>query len=431
VSQSGKIYTIGRFRLDTAECLLLRESERVPLEPQVYRTLVALVENSRHLSSRQWLLEQVWGNTHVEDGGLTRNISVLRRVLGEGYIETVPKRGYRFVADTAEMTSGTENPEAYRLYIKGRYHWNQRSEAGLIAATQYFARAIATDPAYARAYSGLADSYTTLGYLSHLPPTDTFLKAKEAATRALQLDATLTEAHTSLAYVRLYHDWDWVEAEKEFRRAIALNPNYATAHHWYAVYLTAMGRFEEAQAAIGRAQALDPTSLIVNTDLGFVFYYNRQYDAAIKQLQTVTEMNPEFPIAHLWLGRAYQERLMYDDAIAEFRRAETALRGWPVVMAAIGHVQGAAGRRAEARETLGALMRLTTERYVTPYGVALVHAGLGEKDQALAWLHRALQDRSHWLVWVTLDPRLDALRSDPWYGDLLQNIGRVTSPSAA
>jgi DNA-binding winged helix-turn-helix (wHTH) protein/Flp pilus assembly protein TadD len=423
VNRSGKAYKFGPFRLDTAECLLLRGGDRVPLEPQVYRTLVVLVESSQRLSTREWLMQQVWGDTHVEEGGLTRNISVLRRVLGEAYIETVPKRGYRFVAETAEVSLGTDSPDAYRLYISGRYHWNQRTEPGLRKATEYFTRAIETDPAYARAYSGLADSYTTLGYLSHLAPRDVFPKADDAARRALQLDATLTEPHTSLAYVRLYYDWDWMEAEAAFRRAITLNPNYATAHHWYAVYLTAMGRFEEARAAIGRAQALDPTSLVINTDLGFVLYYSRQYDAAVKQLQMVTEMNQEFPLAHFWLGRAYQEKAMYGEAIAEFQRAQTVLQGWPVVSAAIGYVQGVSGRKHEALETLGGLERLAKERYVTPYGVALVHAGLGDKDRALVWLDRALEDRSHWIVWLKLDPRLDSLRSEGRYGDLLLRVG--------
>jgi DNA-binding winged helix-turn-helix (wHTH) protein/Tfp pilus assembly protein PilF len=423
MSRSGKVYKFGPFRLDTAECLLLRGGDRVPLEPQVYRTLVALVESSRRLSTREWLMQEVWGDTHVEEGGLTRNISVLRRVLDPAFIETVPKRGYRFVAETAEVSLGTDSPDAYRLYISGRYHWNQRTEAGLRKATEYFTRAIETDPTYARAYSGLADSYTTLGYLSHLAPRDVFPKADDAARRALRLDATLTEPHTSLAYVRLYYDWDWTEAEAAFGRAITLNPNYATAHHWYAVYLTAMGRFEEARAAIGRAQALDPTSLMINTDLGFVLYYSRQYDAAIKQLQMVTEMNQEFPLAHFWLGRVYQEKAMYGEAIAEFQRAQTVLQGWPVVSAAIGYVQGVSGQKHEALETLGGLERLAKERYVTPYGVALIHAGLGDKDRALVWLDSALEDRSHWIVWLKLDPRLDSVRSDRRYGDLLLRVG--------
>jgi DNA-binding winged helix-turn-helix (wHTH) protein/Flp pilus assembly protein TadD len=423
LSASGKIYTFGPFRLDTGEYRLLRDGQRVPLEPQVYRTLVVLIENQQHLSTKEWLLEQIWGETYVEEGGLTRNISVLRRVLGDGYIETIPKRGYRFVADAVEVSAGTENAEAYRLYIKGRYHWNERTAVGLETASECFQQAVERDPAYARAYSGLADAYTTLGYLSYRAPREVFPRAHEAATNAVRLDATLTEPHTSLAYVRLYYDWDWAAAETEFRRALTLNPNYATAHHWYAVYLTAMARFDEARAAITRAQALDPTSLIINTDLGFVLYYSRQYDAAIQQLRMVTEMNPHFALAHLWLGRAYQEKRRYDEAIAEFRQTEAALSGWSVVQAAIGHVQGVSGRTRDARETLDELTRPAKQRYVTPYGVALVHAGLGDRDQALAWLARALDDRSHWLVWLKLDPRLDVLHSDRRFADLLLAVG--------
>jgi TolB-like protein/Tfp pilus assembly protein PilF len=314
------------------------------------------------------------------------------------------------------------HPDAYQLYLKGRYHWNQRSEAGLRKATEYFAQAIAADPGYARAFSGLADAYTALGYTSYLAPGDAFPKAKQAALRALELDSTLPEPHASMGYVRLYYDWDWVDADKELRRSIALNPNYPTAHHWHAVYLTAMGQFDQARAAIVRAQELDPTSLSINTDLGFLLYYSRQYDAAIKQLATVLDMNRDFPLAHLWLGRAYQEKAMYDEAIASFRRTETVLRGWPVALAAIGHVQGISGRRGDARHTLEELRRLGRERYVTPYGVALIHAGLGERQQALAWLERALADRAHWLVWLKLDPRFDALRADPGFAELLVRI---------
>jgi serine/threonine-protein kinase len=422
MSRSGKCYRFGRFRLDTAECLLLREGERVPLEPQVYRTLVALVESHPRLATREWLLRQVWGEAHVEEGGLTRNISVLRRVLGAGYIETVPKRGYRFVGEAAEVGLGTESALAQQLYIKGRYHWNQRTAASLTRAAACFAGAVEQDPAYARAYSGLADCHTTLGSLSHVPPRDAFPRARDAAARALELDPTLTEPHTSLAYVKLYFDWDWVGAEAEFRRAIALSPSYATAHHWYAIYLTAMGRFDEAQAAAARAQTLDPTSLAINTDVGFILYYRGQYEAAIAQLRMVIDMSPELPLAHFWLGRAYQERNMYDEALAAFGRAEAALQGWPVIHAAIGHVQGLSGRHAEARETLRVLHEQAKDRYVTPYGVALVHAALGEADAALDSLARAVADRSHWLVWLKLDPRLASVRTERRYRDVLREI---------
>jgi tetratricopeptide (TPR) repeat protein len=315
------------------------------------------------------------------------------------------------------------NTEAYQAYLKGRYHWNQRTEAGLQKGIEYFQQAIEIDPTYAVAYSGLADSYTTLGYFSYIAPTEAFPRAKAAAARALELDPTLAEPHTSLAYAELYYDWNWPGAEEEFKRAIRANPNYATAHHWYSVYLTAMGRHEEAYAEIRRAQELDPLSLAINTDIGFELYYQSQYDRAIRQLRTTLEMNPNFPLAHLWLGRAYQQKGMYDEAAAEFKKVEAVFQGWPVAIAAAGHAAGVAGRRDEARKVLDELRDLSKQKYVTAYGVALVYAGLGEKDEAFAWLDRAFDERSHWLVWLKLDPRWEGLRSDPRFAELVRRVG--------
>lgn len=319
----------------------------------------------------------------------------------------------------------TRNAEAYQLYIKGRYFWNQRTEASLRKAIEYFEQAIEKDPAYAAAYSGLADSYTTLGYFSYLAPNDSFPKAKQAASKALELDHTLAEPHTSLAYASLYFDWNWPGAEMEFKEAIALNPNYATAHHWYSVYLTAMERWEEASLEIRRAQDLDPLSLIINTDIGFELYYSGRYDQAIRQLKTVLEMNRQFPLAHLWLGRAYQQKAMYQEASVEFKEAETVLHGWPVALAALGHVYGASGQRRQAEIVLLELNKLSKEKYVTSYGMALIYAGLGEKDQAFGWLNKAYEERTHWLVWLKLDPRWENLRSDPRFAHLVQRIGLV------
>jgi serine/threonine-protein kinase len=317
----------------------------------------------------------------------------------------------------------TEDSEAYQLCLKGRYFWSQRTEEGLKKGIEYFQQAIALDPAYALAYSGLADSYTTLGYLSYLAPNDSFPRAKEAATKAVELDPTLAEPHTSLAYAKLYYDWDWEGAEREFKQAIALNPNYATGHHWYSVFLTAMERPDEARIEIKRAQELDPLSLIINTDVGFEMSYARHYDQAIEQLQTTLEMNPKFPLARLWLGRAYQQKGKYEEAIAEFEEAEAALPNWVVTIAGTGYVYGIWGKKREAQKVLDQLNRLSKQKYVTPYGVALVYAGLGEKDQAFAWLDKAYKDRSHWLVWSKLDPRWDGLRSDSRFTDLLRRVG--------
>jgi len=310
----------------------------------------------------------------------------------------------------------------YEEYLKGRFAWNKRSEAGLQEGIEHFQQAIAIDPNYAAAYSGLADSYTTMGYLSYIAPKEAFPQARAAAVKALELDSTLAEPHASLAYVRFYHDWDWPGAEAEFRQAVALNPNYAAAHDWYSYFLTAVGRPEEALVEIRRAQEIDPLSLVISTDIGFQLYYQKRYDEAISQLRKTLQMNPKFPLAHLWLGRAYQQKQMYEEAIAEYRETDAALPDWVVTLAAIGNVEGVAGKRRAARDILAKLNTLAQKKYVTPYGVALVYDGLGEKDQALSWLDKALDDRSHWLVWIRLDPRWDAIRDEPRFKRIVSRV---------
>lgn len=310
----------------------------------------------------------------------------------------------------------------YEEYLKGRFAWNKRSEAGLQEGIEHFQQAIAIDPNYAAAYSGLADSYTTMGYLSYIAPKEAFPQARAAAVKALELDSTLAEPHASLAYVRFYHDWDWPGAEAEFRQAVALNPNYAAAHDWYSYFLTAVGRPEEALVEIRRAQEIDPLSLVISTDIGFQLYYQKRYDEAISQLRKTLQMNPKFPLAHLWLGRAYQQKQMYEEAIAEYRETDAALPDWVVTLAAIGNVEGVAGKRRAARDILAKLNTLAQKKYVTPYGVALVYDGLGEQDQALSWLDKALDDRSHWLVWIRLDPRWDAIRDEPRFKRIVSRV---------
>ncbi len=315
------------------------------------------------------------------------------------------------------------NLAAYEAYLKGRYYWNQRTETGLRKGIEFFQQTIELDPTSALAYSGLADCYTGLGYLSYLAPKDAFPPAKAAAAHALELDATLAEPHASLAYARLYYDWDWAEAEREFQRALALNPSYATGHHWYSVYLTATGRPQEALVQIKRAQELDPLSLVINTDIGFEAYYSGHYDEAIQQLRTVIAANPNFPLAHLWLGRTYQQKRMYEEAVTEYKQAGSVLRDWPVTMAAIGNIYGLSHQRREALKILRELKELSKQKYVTSYGLALVYAGLGENDQAFAWLNKGYAERTHWLVWLKLDPRWDSMRSDPRFQDLLRRVG--------
>jgi TolB-like protein/DNA-binding winged helix-turn-helix (wHTH) protein/Flp pilus assembly protein TadD len=318
--------------------------------------------------------------------------------------------------------AGTVEPAAYESYLRGRSFWNQRTPAGLKQSIIHFQHAIELDPRYAEAYSGLADAYTALGYTSYWAPKDSFPKAREFANKALQIDSSLAEARASLAYVKLYYDWDWKGAEEELQRAIAVNPNYATAHHWYSVLLTARGRHDEALSEIGRAHELDPLSVPINTDIGFELYYARRYEEAISHLRSVLQTSPKFPLAHLWLGRAYEQKGMYPEAITEFEQAGTALKDWPVIIAAAGHAYGRWGHKSDATAALLRMNELTKEEYVTPYGMALIFAGLNDREQAIHWLQKAYEDRSHWLVWLNLDPRFDNVRSDPRFADLLRRM---------
>lgn len=363
--------------------------------------------------------QHLWAEEYERDvrDVLTLQREVARDIAQQIKVALTPEEQVRL------SSAAAINPGAYEAYLRGRSYWNQRTEAGLEKAIDQFNKAIAADPAYAQAYSGLADCYTTLGYFSYLDPKEAYPKAKVAAMKALELDPTLAEAHASLAYFNLYHAWNWVDAEKEFRQATALNPNYATAHEWYSLYLMAMNRMDESLAEIQRARELDPLSVAISTDLGFQYYYRKDYDGAISHLRGTLAINPKFPLAHLWLGRAYQQKRMYAEAVAEFNQADAALPNWVVTISGIGNVYGFWGKTAEAEQVLRRLSDMSKEKYVTPYGVALVYAGMGKNDEAFAWLNKAYEGRSHWLVWLHFDPRWEKIRSDPRYAELVQRLG--------
>jgi len=314
------------------------------------------------------------------------------------------------------------NPEAYQAYVMGRYFWNKRTEDGLKKAITYFEQALDEDPGYAMGWAGLADCYNLLAIFDFLPPKEGFPKAKEAATKALELDETLAEGHTSLGYVKDSYYWDWPGAEREFKRAIELNPNYATAHHWYSDHLEIVGRHDEAIAEIKRAQQLDPLSLTINAVAGLRFHTARRYDQAVEQLRKTLEMDPGFAVAHGWLGQAYEQKGQYEDAIAEHEKAREGLPGTAYALAALGHAYAAAGKRNEALRILTDLNERRKTTYVSPYAIGVIHVGLGQEDRALEWLERAYEDRDSWLSWLKADPRLDPLRSDPRFQDLLRRM---------
>jgi len=319
-------------------------------------------------------------------------------------------------------------PEAYEAYLRGRSAWNQRDEAGLLESIAQYSRAIQIDPSLAKAYAGLADSYTTLGYLSDLAPHASFPLARVAAEKAIQIDNSDAEARASLAYVKFYYDWDWNGSEREFRCAIELSPNYATGHHWYSVFLTAMGRFAEARVEIEQARRQDPLSLAIQTDIGFEAFYASDYERAERQLNSVLEMDPHFALARLWLGRTYQATGRFEEALVEYQDAESGPKKWPVATAALGNAYGKAGYRAKAERITRELEELSKERYVTAYGMAVVAAGLNERDPAIALLEQGFRERTHWLVWLRLDQRWYKVRDDERFRQMVQ---RMNFPSSS
>jgi serine/threonine protein kinase len=319
----------------------------------------------------------------------------------------------------------TDNIEAYNLYLKGRYFWSKRTEQGLKKGIEYFKRAIKKDAHYALAYAGLADSYSLLCSYHILSPEESIPRAETAAKRAMQIDDSLAEAYEALAHVRILYDWNWSESQQEFKRAIQVNPGFATAHQRYSLLLTVMGQLDEAIAQIKQAQELDPLSLIINTDVALIFYIARQYDRAIEQSRNVIDMDPNFGVAHFVLGLALEQKKSYKGAIAELQKGISASGGITVMTGALGHAYAVSGNRDKALRVLDELKELSRRRYVSPYTIASIYVGLGEKGQALEWLQKAYEDRSVWLIHLHLkvDPRLDSLRPDPRLKALLKKMG--------
>jgi DNA-binding winged helix-turn-helix (wHTH) protein/tetratricopeptide (TPR) repeat protein len=578
---AGHFYEFGPFRLDPVERLLLRRDALVTLTPKVFDILLMLVRNGGRALEKEVFMREIWPDSFVEEGNLNRQISTLRKALGDGrdghkFIETIPKRGYRFVAGVREtgapanaravavlpfkamveregderylglgmadaiiiklsnlgrinvrptgavlkyadaghdaLTIGrelkvealldgrvqkagrrvrvtvqlvnvgdgatiwaekfdeeftdifavqdsiseqvagalmlkltgeereslskhfTESGEAYQSYLKGRYYWNKMTPEGLHRSLECFAEAIAKDPGYALAYAGTAASYVHMEIYGLMLPSEAMPKAKSAAVRAIELDASVAEAHASLALVRMFYERDWPGAEKEFRQAIRLNPSYAAAHDWFAIYLTARGRPEEALASVRKAQALDPLSLIVNTDVACALYYARRFDDSIKQCQWVLDAEPDFVTAHYRIGLAYEQLGEYEEAVNAFQsaialsadrsKAETMapFKGGSDARASIAHTYALMGKHGAARGVLAELEERAGHDYVPPHDIAMIYSALGETDEAFGWLKVAYQERFSLLVLLELDPRFDSLRTDPRFTNLLSRI---------
>ncbi len=643
--QENLTYDFGRFRLKTAERVLLREGEPVPLTPKVFDILITLVENRGQVVEKDDLMKKVWPTTFVEEGNLTQNVSLLRKALGESaggaqFIETVPRRGYRFVAQinasnleagslpstdvpnapngngqsTAHFVTSTTSTvpevetsvhehspsvsrflplkkswigvavtalivvvavsglvyftgrskagdlgpnaiqsiavlpfideagdpdaeyindkiaeslinslskipqlrvvprsvvagykgqqidprqigrelnvrgvvtgrmrkhgdiisiqadfidvdnvaqlwgqhydhkladvmlvqddisrdifenlrlklnveekkqlEAYRLYLKGRNSWNKRTGDELLQAIDFFNQAIAIDPNYAAAYSGLADCYNMLVVYGRLQPKEGFPKAKEAATKALEIDENQAEAHSSLAFINFRWDWNRAETEREFQTAIKMKPTYAPAHQWYSSYLVAVERFDEAIAEAKRTEELEPLSFVASSHLGWIYYLSGKNDQAIEQCKKILDLDPNSFPARRYLGLAYEAKGMYPEAINEFQTG-VKLSGSPLMLALLGHAYAASGKKAEAQKVLTDLQQLQSQRYVSPYTVAAIYTGLGDQEQAFTWLEKAVEERDIWLMNLKVDPVFAKLRANRKFADLLARI---------
>ncbi|CAN5121814.1 hypothetical protein BH20VER2_BH20VER2_07340 [soil metagenome] len=317
----------------------------------------------------------------------------------------------------------TQNVGAYQLYMTGRYHWAKLTPPELTKAIGFFRQAIALDPQYALAYAGLADSYRALAPTSDAPPGDVIPQAKAAAQKAIALDDSLADPHTSLAFIHAWYDWDWAGAEREAKLAIALDPNSGLAHSAYANVLCDLGRFEEALAQAQRGREVEPVSLIVNLLEGSTLYYARRNEEAEARLRKTVELEPRFWIARLFLGKVLVEKKKYADALAEFSKAEEFSFGNSEAVAMTGYVAAISGETARARGTLQELLERAGQRYTPAYSIAGVYLGLGERDECFAWLEKALAGRDIRLSFLKVDPKWDEIRSDPRFASLLQRMG--------
>lgn len=590
------IYEFGQFRIDPVERTLVREGEPIQLVPKSFDVLVVLVENSRRLLDKNFLLNAVWSDAAVEENSLARAIADIRRVLGEGpkdnrFIATVARRGYRFLpavtrselpftpgllsgsagtalpttteklttlavlpftwltqegsdaslavgladalitrlsnlaqivvrptssilkyadgnrdaaavaselnADfvisgslrqandrvrvTVQMVSpdqqrsvwadhfeekfthifsvedsiservaaalalkltleqkrslarkNTANNEAWQLYLRGRHLLSKRTLAGARQAIEVFRQALDLDPDYAQAWVGIADAYILTGLhgalTGWLPPRETYPEAKRAALKAIQLNDVLGEAHTSLGFVHFFYDWDPQAAIREFSRGLSLRPHYARAHHWYAMTCGFLGQHEESIVAIGRALEIEPLSLILNGNRGYLFYFARRYDESIAQLRATLEMDPSFAPTQHRLGLTYGALGKYEQAIRHLTEAQRLSADSPQALGALGHLYGVAGNRAAASEILQQMAELSRTSYVSAASFAEVYLGLGEYNKVFEWLDKALEERTSALVRLKVDPRFDAIRSDSKFQLVLQNMKKQTAP---
>lgn len=371
------------------------------------------------------LVDGTTGNYFWSESFNRKNANIL--AIQEEVADAILKRlqaGLSRSGSNDRFRNPTENLAAYNFYLQGRYHLSQRTEEGLRKAIEFFDKVIAEDPRYAQAYSGLADAYELLGHYGVLAPGEVWTKAASNAAWAVLQDENSTEAHTSLAHVKATQDWDWLGAEHEFKRAIELDPGYPTAHHWYAVScLAPLGRLTQALEEIMLAQALDPISLIIARDIAIVYYYERDFEAALDQCDHTIELNPHFAPAYWTLGLIQEQMGDFDESLAAFQRAIQLTPNSPRMRAGLARSLAMSGNHKEAQQILCEMQTLSERRYVSPFEVASVYFALGQKDVGFEWLKKAFQDRCFELISINVDPRFDSIKSDTRFAPLHRQMG--------
>lgn len=424
LSQLPKLRVVARstvFRYKGREV----DAKEVGRELDVRAVLTGRV---RHLGERLMIgteLIDVDTDAHLWGEHYNRKLSDIFEVQEEIAREISDKLRVRLTGKERKQLAKrhTDDAEAYKLYLKGRFQWNKRTRESLKKGIDYFQWAIEKDSNYALAFTGLADCYNSLSRFGWLSPDEAMPKARQAAQRALEIDGNLAEAHNSRAFVAENYEWVWSIAEREYRRAIELNPNYATAHQWYGEYLATAGRFDEGLEQLKLAEQLDPLSLVINSDLGLPYFFARQYDLAEEQWKKTVELDPDFWLAHYALALVYEQKGMYAEAIAEARKALNLFGDSHWVLGGLGHIYAVSGQRDEAHQILDELKERSKECYVSPFDLALICTGLDEKIEALLWLEKAYEERNQWLTWLKIDPRLDSLRSDERFIELVRRVG--------
>jgi tetratricopeptide (TPR) repeat protein len=365
--------------------------------------------------------KHLWANSYERDvrDVLALQSDVARAIAQE--VRTTLSRQQE--ARSAEIGKRPVPPDAFDAYLQGRFYWNRRGGDALLKSVDFFNQAIRIDPGYAAAYSGLADTYTLMGTVGGtMSPAAAMANAKTAAEAALKLDDSLAEAHTSLAMLHFWYDWDWAGADKEFKLAIARNRSYPTAHHWYAIYLSAMGRHDEALVEIDQATRLDPVSPIIRASRGWIQYHRRQYDESILESKKALDLDADFVRAHTYLGMNYLKKGMAQEAVRAATEADRLGGGIPITRSYLAQAYAVAGRTAEAHQILADLIRPNAKSYVSPSDIAALYVGLGDNDRAMDWLAKAFAERSFNMVYLKVHPGYDRLRQDPRFTALLRRL---------